>query len=162
MRKMIQLFLFSTMTLGTSLLTAQTFNPSQSTVQSTPAGQINWLNSYSDAVSSSQSTSKPIVILFTGTSWCPACMKLERDVIANPEFIRAVGDKFVFLKAEFPDYSERAIKASPFKPLMDQYGVNQYPTMVVINANGQKLATVNYRNGAARSYADELLQVRGQ
>jgi thiol:disulfide interchange protein len=122
------------------------------------SNQINWLRSYSEAVALSQSTSKPIAILFTGTGWCPACMKLERTVLTHPEFAQAVGQKFVFLKAEFPDYSEPAVMASPYKPLLDRYGVNAFPTIVVINANGQQLYTVNYREGGAQAYAQELLQ----
>lgn len=123
-----------------------------------PGGAINWLRSYSEAVALSQSTSKPILILFTGTGWCPACMKLEREVVSNPEFAQLVSQKFVFLKADFPDYSERSVMASPFKPLLDRYGIDAFPTLVVINANGQKLYTVNYRNGGPKDYAQELLQ----
>lgn len=120
--------------------------------------QINWLRSYSEAVSLSQSSNKPIAILFTGTGWCPACMKLERTVIAHPEFIQAVAQRFVFLKAEFPDYSEQAVMASPYKPLLDRYKINEFPTIVVVNANGQMLFTVRYREGGPRVYAQELLQ----
>jgi thioredoxin-related protein len=124
--------------------------------------QINWLRSYSDAVALSQSTSKPIAILFTGTGWCPACMRLERTVLTQPDFAQAVGQKFVFLKAEFPDYSEPAVMASPYKPLLDRYGVNQFPTIVITNANGQMLYTVNYREGGPQVYAQELLQKLNQ
>lgn len=124
--------------------------------------QVNWLRSYSEAVALSQSTSKPIAILFTGTGWCPACMKLERAVLKHPAFAQAVAQKFVFLKAEFPDYSEAAVMASPYKPLLDRYGVNAFPTIVVVNANGQMLYTVNYREGGPQVYAQELLQKLNQ
>ncbi len=126
------------------------------------SNQINWLRSYSEAVALSQSTSKPIVILFTGTGWCPACMKLEREVITRPEFAQAVGQRFVFLKAEFPDYSEPAVMASPYKSLLDRYGIDAFPTIVVINANGQQLYRVNYREGGPQMYAQELLQKLNQ
>ncbi len=122
------------------------------------SNQIKWLRTYSEAVALSQSTSKPIIILFTGTGWCPACMKLEREVITRPEFAQSVGQKFVFLKAEFPDYSESSVMASPYKPLLDRYGVAAFPTIVVVDANGQQLFTVNYRNGGPEVYTQELLQ----
>jgi len=133
---------------------------SQPSYSPTPqsSNQINWLRSYSDAVSMSQSQSKPIAILFTGTSWCPACMKLERSVLNHPEFIRAVSQKFVFLKAEFNEYSEQAVMASPYKPLLDRYGVNSFPTIVVVNSNGQQLFRVSYKEGGPMTYAQEMLQ----
>lgn len=131
------------------------YSPSDS---SHPSNQINWLRSYSEAVALSQSTSKPIAILFTGTGWCPACMKLERTVLTHPEFAQAVSQRFVFLKAEFPDYSEPAIMASPYKSLLDRYGINAFPTIVVTNTNGQMLYTVNYREGGPQMYAQDLLK----
>lgn len=125
-------------------------------VPSAPSGVLKWVNTYSEAVAQSQSTGKPIVILFTGTNWCPACMKLEKEVLKSSEFAQMVGQKFIFLKAEFPDYSN--VAASPFKTLLDRYGIEAFPTIVVVNASGQQLYTVNYREGGARAYAQELLQ----
>src|SRR5689334_11822900 len=57
---------------------------------------IDWCESYSDSTKQSKATSKPIVILFTGTNWCPACKRLEKSVLNNPKFIQAVNDKFLF------------------------------------------------------------------
>mgnify|MGYP000125419328 CR=1 FL=1 len=148
-------------------LTAQYGSPSysqsnyQSSFPSSMSTQIEWLQSYEDAVNRARATSKPIVILFTGTSWCPACIRLERTVLNQPEFSQALAQKFVFLKAEFPDYSEASVMASPYKSLLDRYGVNAFPTFIVINPNGQVQFTVNYRDGSAQSYAQEFLQKMG-
>lgn len=126
------------------------------------SNQINWLKSYSEAVNQSRATSKPILILFTGTNWCPACMKLERDVLTKPEFAQAVGNQFVFLKADFPSHSADAINRSPYKSLMDQYGIGAFPSIVVVNANGQQLFTVNYQAGGPDAYIRELMQKLNQ
>lgn len=171
MKKFATLFLSSVVLLSANLLQAQAggyyYDPKTQTSSYSPgptvsSNQINWLRTYSEAVALSQSTSKPIAILFTGTGWCPACMKLERAVLNHPEFAQAVAQKFVFLKAEFPDYSESAVMASPYKPLLDRYGVNAFPTIIVVNANGQMLFTVNYREGGPQIYAQELLQKLNQ
>lgn len=170
MKKIVTLSLSCAIFFSSNLLMAQSSYPSERypaqgsyssgnyASNSYTSGSINWLRSYSDAVALSQSTSKPIAILFTGTGWCPACMKLERTVLAHPDFAQAVAQKFVFLKAEFPDYSEPAVIASPYKPLLDRYGVNEFPTIIVVNANGQQLYRVSYREGGPQVYAQELLQ----
>lgn len=165
--KKFSLVLCGTLLLSSTQLMAQpSYNGGYSSNtpanESYPSGQIHWLNNYSEAVALSQSTSKPIVILFTGTGWCPACMRLEREVLTRPEFAQAIGQKFIFLKAEFPNYSENSVMASPYKPLLDRYGVKAFPTIVVINASGQELFRVNYRAGGAQSYAQELLQKLNQ
>jgi thiol-disulfide isomerase/thioredoxin len=122
------------------------------------AQRINWLNNYQEAVSQSQATGKPIVLLFTGTNWCPACMKLEKEVLTTSEFAGGVGGRFIFLKAEFPDYSEEAIKSSPYYPLLQNHGIDTFPPMVIVNANGQRLYTVNYQAGGPSVYINQLLR----
>ncbi len=46
-------------------------SPNPPSFNSASVGSINWAKSYTDAVALSQSTSKPIVILFTGTKLVP-------------------------------------------------------------------------------------------
>lgn len=172
--KKLATLLLSTMVLLSSNLFAQSgfyqgngfssspSNGSYSSNAYSSSTPIYWLTNYSDAVAQSQSTSKPILILFTGTTWCPACIRLERTVLNHPEFAQAIGQRFIFLKAEFPQYSESIVAASPYKPLLDRYGVNTFPTMVVVNANGNMLFSLNYRDGGPQSYIQELLQKLGQ
>ena len=152
MRRFFMLISVSTSLLTSTFATAQGVPPS-----AVQRGAINWTKNYSDAVELSQNTSKPILILFTGTNWCPACMKLEREVIRNSEFIQGVGEKFIFLKAEFPDYSESGMVNSPYKPLFARYKVDVFPTIVVVDALGEKLFTVNYQKAGPQAYVHELL-----
>lgn len=132
-----------------------TLSPEAHAVAET-GSSIQWKNSFSAASSASEASSKPIVILFTGTNWCPACMMLERKVISQPAFAEAVGDKFVFLKADFPDYSNAA--TSPYKPLLDRYNITEFPSIVVTDASGQVLFRVRYKDGGPGAYAQELLR----
>lgn len=137
-----------------------TFDASSQEVSSfaNSSASINWLSNYDDAIASSKKLSRPIVVLFTGTRWCPACIKLERDVLSQPEFASSVGNKFVFLKAEFSDHSSTGMMRSPYQPLMDRYHVDSFPTIIIINADGQQLFTVEYRNAGPQEYADEMIR----
>lgn len=141
-----------------SQLTAQNMSTANPNMQNAPRNTIDWCEDYSKSKELSQRNSKPILILFTGTSWCPACMKLEREVINNPRFAQAVGNNFIFYKAEFSEPTEEAMMRSPDKALVDRYGIKAFPTMIVIDGNGKQLFTVNYRAGGVDSYAQELNQ----
>lgn len=132
----------------------------QQPAQAPVSNRINWTTRFSDAAAQANAQRKPIVILFTGTSWCPACIKLEREVLNQPEFARAVGNNFIFLKAEFPDYSESGMRASPYRNLMERYNIEAFPTFIVINPNGQQLGVVNYQYGGPSAYAQQLLRIR--
>jgi len=138
------------------LLVAQTYN--EAGVPTYFDSSIRWLQNYSEAVALSQSSSKPILILFTGTNWCPACIMLERTVISQPEFTQAIAPYFIFLKAEFPQASASSLAHSPYKSLLDRYQIGAFPTFVVVNAEGRFLYKVNYGQGGPQAYAQELLQ----
>lgn len=122
---------------------------------------IHWFKTYDAAAAAAEAGQKPIFILFTGTNWCPACQKLERDVISKPEFARAVGDKFVFLKAEFASHSGDGFFSSPFYELSQNYQVQYFPTLIVVNPKGKQLFSIDYQAGGPEFYAGELLKKLG-
>lgn len=153
MKKWITRFFSSAIT-AAACLVLPSFD--QGTSQVSTQSEIKWLNSFSAAQQQARANSKPILILFTGTQWCPACIKLEKDVLMKPEFMDAVKNRFVFVKAEFPKYDENSIKASPYFSLMERYGISLFPTLIIVDADGNHLFTVNYKAAAPQAYAEEL------
>lgn len=117
-------------------------------------GRLVWQTDFSTATALSKTTSKPILILFTGATWCNACVSLEKNVLTKPEFANAVGDKFVFFKAEF---KSNEMNTSPYTPLKNRYNIQYWPTIIVVDANGEVLYSVKYQKGGPDVYANELL-----
>ena len=74
-------------------------------------------------------------------------MKLERSVFNQPEFIRAVGTNYVPLK----------VNVAEDPALARHYGVEQWPTDVILAANGQEL----YR-GASPAETNRYIAVLDQ
>lgn len=131
---------------------------SPSTLNNQVSNQIEWFQDYSTALNKAKESSKPVLILFTGTAWCPACIKLEREVLRNNYFIQSIAPEFVFLKAEFPDSSLNGMNRSPYKQLLDNYQVDTFPTMVIVDSTGKKLFSVDYQNGGVSAYVQKLLR----
>ncbi|MCE2982434.1 MAG: thioredoxin family protein [Parachlamydia sp.] len=150
--------LFQTLFLGLGFLPLALVSQPIGQMQQQNAG-VNWLTHYPEAVKQSQSSGKPIVVLFTGTNWCPACMKLEKEVLKKPEFAGAVGSRFIFLKAEFPDSSAESVQASPYYSLLERYNIETFPTLVIIDAKGQRLNTVGYQAGGPSHYINKMMQM---
>jgi thioredoxin-related protein len=154
MKKITIGLLSAFLSLSTLQVSAQVVPPAPKTNYAT----INWCDSYSDSVRQAQAKSKPLLILFTGTAWCPACIKLEREVLNRSDFANAVGDKLVFYKAEFNDPSPEALESTPDKVLLDRYNVSAFPTMVVVDHTGRQLFTVPYTGGKANDYVNDINQ----
>ncbi len=63
--------------------------------------ELVWQTDLLKANEISKATNKPIFAFFTGSDWCGWCKKLQRDVLAKPEFIEW-SKKVVLLELDFP------------------------------------------------------------
>lgn len=122
--------------------------------------RINWLQNYDEAIRTARASSKPIVILFTGSDWCTWCIKLEDEALNTQEFADAAGDKFVFVKLDFPlNRTQPADIAAQNKRLQKQFAVQGYPTVVILDSEQRSIGTTGYRPGGGKQYATYLLQL---
>lgn len=127
-----------------------------------PNTTINWLTNYEDAVNKSRSQSKPLLLFFTGTGWCPACSKLEQEVFDTAAFADAAGDKFIFLKLDFPqDKSNISPQTmAQNKQLMKRFDIRSFPSVVLLeSSHQQQIGITGYRPGGPRQYAAHLNKI---
>ena len=88
-----------------------------------------------------EETGLPIVLLFTGTSWCGYCIKLEKEILSKKEFKQgmdgvAIGVKFEFGSSDFSKSKEAKT-----------YRITGVPAMVVVDAEGKELGRTGYIPG---------------
>lgn len=121
---------------------------------------IQWLKSYQEAVTESEKSEKPILVLFTGTDWCGWCKKLEREVFYTKEFSEVAGEKFVFLLLDFPMYQKQPTQQKEQnEKLKKQFGVRGFPTVVLLDEKQQKITSTGYQTGGGRKYGEYLIKV---
>ena len=142
-------------------LPAQQTPPSYHTPSMASKGYLDWCDTYSESIAKAKASSKPLLILFTGSGWCPACLKLEKEILVKPEFIQGVANHFVFYKSEFSDPSPQGLAANPDSVLLDRYNIKFFPTILVVDSNGNQLFTLGYQAGGAAAYVSELTKKLG-
>lgn len=104
-----------------------------------------WLTRMDKAQKESTETGLPILVLFTGTSWCPYCIKLEKSVFSEKEFKTFADQNLVLLKLDFgPGGSSRS---RDDKKLQNDFGVSGFPTYFLTDATGKKLSQGGYHDG---------------
>lgn len=102
-----------------------------------------WFTDYKKAEAVAKEKKLPILALFTGSDWCPYCIKLEKEVLKTSAFKKATDGKFVLLYLDFPRKKELpAAQVRQNKELSGKYGVQGYPTTVVLNADGKVLGRI--------------------
>src|ERR1051326_1621983 len=62
-----------------------------------------WLTDYSAAKKRAKDENKPILMLFTGSDWCPWGIKWEKEAFSKPEFQNYAKTNLVLLLVDFPD-----------------------------------------------------------
>jgi len=92
--------------------------------------------------------SNRLVLIHFWAPWCTACLRMERDVFAQPGVAQAIGTAYVPVK----------INTEQFPQLVQQFGVRSLPTDLIITPEGQY---VHHFEGtvAATAFAAKLHQV---
>ena len=97
------------------------------------------------------------MVLFTGSDWCPWCRKLEQEVLKKKEFQDWVKENAVFYTADFPRTAPQEKKlAEENQILVEKYGIEGFPTIVLIDAEGKAFARTGYRPGGPEPYVRHL------
>lgn len=124
------------------------------------SSRIKWLTNYDEALQLSSKSTKPIILFFTGSDWCSWCIKLENEALGTQEFADVAEDKFIFVKLDFPlNRQSPQDLSTQNKHLQKQFGVNGFPSIVIIDANQKQIGTAGYRQGGGKQYALYLLKL---
>ncbi len=107
-----------------------------------------WLTSWDEAAKQSKKSGKPILIDFTGSDWCGWCIKLKKEVFDTPEFAAWAKKNVVLLEIDFPQNKPQSAELKKQnEALSEKYGIEGYPTILFVNAKGEKLGQYGYDKG---------------
>ena len=102
--------------------------------------ESSWLSDYKKAQQEAKTSNKFLLLDFTGSDWCGWCKRLEKEILSQSQFENYARENLVLLEVDFP----RAKPQSPElrkqnQELAQQYQIEGFPTIVVLNGDGQKL-----------------------
>jgi len=116
-----------------------------------------WITDYELALSAAKETNKPILINFTGSDWCIWCKRLQKEVFAENEFIEYAKSNLILLKLDFPRNIKQTEKEKAQNDaLAKQYGIQGFPTIVLLSSNGKEITRTGYQEGGPKKYVAHL------
>ena len=122
---------------------------------STPAG---WTDNYDAALRWATAQNKLVLADFSGSDWCGWCKKLDKEVFDTDEFRAGAKDKYILLMIDTPRdqslLSETAKKQNP--ELVEKYRVEGFPTVLLLDAQGEELFRTGYEKGGPLKYLKML------
>jgi len=127
--------------------TAAASTPAASEAKPTVATdrKAKWLTKMDKAQEQSKETGLPILALFTGTSWCPYCIKLEKEVFSQSEFKTFADQNLVLLMLDYGPGGAPNNKKD--EKLKEEFKVTGFPTYFLTDSTGKQLAKGGYHDG---------------
>jgi protein disulfide-isomerase len=108
-----------------------------------------WITDYDAGLTQAGKEDKMVLLDFTGSDWCGWCIKLVKSTFSKPEFQKFAAANLVLVELDYPQGKEQSaeVKAQNEK-LSKQYGVEGFPTLVLLNSKGKEIArNVGYLAG---------------
>lgn len=103
---------------------------------------------------------KKIVILFTGTEWCPPCQNLERSIINTAPWKKFEEEEIQFQVFDFPAGGNGVTVQQ--RNAADHFKIQSFPTLIVADINGKVIKQQSgYRAAGFNYYRDWVLSPAG-
>lgn len=116
-----------------------------------------WVTDYKGALAEAKKEGKAVIIDFTGSDWCGWCKKLDKEVFDQAAFEDYADKNLVRLYLDFPNNKPQSEELSAQnEELAKEFGVRGFPTIIVLNSDGDKIAQLGYQRGGAEKYVETL------
>jgi thioredoxin-related protein len=122
-----------------------------------------WMTDLEAAKSRATKERKPLLIEFTGSTWCGPCKALRSKVLTTPEFAAFARD-VVLVVLDYPHSSlltPEKLRANPalarLVAIMKEHQVPGFPTILLYDVNGTQVAKViGYGGESPQAYVAKL------
>ena len=93
-----------------------------------------WTTDIDAAIKSANEKDLDLMLLFTGSDWCPPCIQLEKQILSKEGFLEPAQKQFVLVILDFP-------QNTPLAPGLEEqnnewatrFGVEGFPTVVLLD-----------------------------
>ncbi|MBP7276317.1 MAG: thioredoxin family protein [Kiritimatiellae bacterium] len=127
-----------------------------------------WIqNDFAAAQAKAVELKKDLLVDFSGSDWCGWCIRLNEEVFNKPEFIEAATKDFVLVVLDFPRKPENKAKIpealqTANRALMEKHGVQGFPTVLLMKADGTVIGQTGYRPGGPAGYVEHIKELKEQ
>lgn len=120
-----------------------------------------WTTDFKQAQEQAKGSQKLVLLDFTGSDWCGWCMRLRREVFSKPEFKDYASKNLVLVELDFPRNKQLPVDLQRQNlELAEQFQVQGFPTIIVLNGAGKIVGELGYVEGGASAFIAELEKLR--
>jgi protein disulfide-isomerase len=137
-----------------------------SAATSLQAAELTWQTDFAEASKQAAQEHKYILLDFTGSDWCPWCIKMDKEVFDQSQFSAFAVKNLILVKVDFPRKTAQSpAEKSQNEELAKKYAIEGFPTYILLDSSGKEVRRqVGYLQGGATAFIDWLglsAQTRG-
>jgi len=119
--------------------------------------EFGWQTEFEVAQKLARQKKLPILADFSGSDWCGWCIKLDKEVFSQDIFKNWAKDNVVLFLADFPRAGAKSAEIKKQNDeLMKKYGLKGFPSVLLLDSDGNLLQQTGYIEGGAQVYVDNL------
>ncbi len=120
-----------------------------------------WNTDFEKAKAKAAAEGKYMLIDFSGSDWCGWCIKLDNEVFSKKAFREYAEENLVLVLADFPrdDSKQSAELKKQNQGLADKFSVRGFPTVYILNPDGDAVAKTGYQAGGPEAYVEHVKQL---
>ncbi len=104
------------------------------------AVHADWTTDYKAALATAKTQKKLVLLDFTGSDWCGYCKLLDKEVFTQKSFQDFADKNYVLVTVDFPQEKQLPDDVKTQNDALGkQFGIDGYPTLIVLDANGKEL-----------------------
>lgn len=116
-----------------------------------------WETNLEKALTDAKVKNKKVLVNFTGSDWCVWCKRLTKEVFSTSAFEEFSEENLILVKIDFPESIPQSPEVKAYNnQLAARFGIEGYPTIVVLDMNGKTLGVTGYLPGGPEKYIPHL------
>ena len=134
---------------------AAVFTATALAATSTPQG---FTDNLDEALKSAKANKRYVVAVFSGSDWCGWCKKLEKEILSTETFRKGAVGRYELVYIDNPrnqDLLSEHGKENNRK-LTSKYDIHGFPTVLILDADGKKVAEMGYDAGGPEKYLEKI------
>ncbi len=129
-------------------------SPARPAAVEPPSSKLPWQTDYEKALAEAKAGNKLLLMDFTGSDWCPWCIRLDKDIFAQKAFAEYAAKNLVLLKLDFPrGRTLPPAEQAQNEKLAKQYNIEGFPTVILLDGEGRQVGEpLGYMDGGAAAF----------
>lgn len=119
-----------------------------------------WQTDFKAASEKAKASNRYLLLDFSGSDWCGWCMRLDKEVFSQPAFQQYAASNLVCVLLDFPKRTKLPDDlAKQNEELSNQFGVQGFPTVLILSPKGELVERTGYQEGGPAAYIAHLQQI---